>query len=360
MPTAHSRLRLLAVVAAIVAVVGLGVVLARRAPGATEQTSAGQPASPQPAATVATVDGQPITAAELDAALGTSLSKLEQELYDLKKERLDAMIAERLLQREAARRGIEMKQLVAQEITGKVAPATDQEVDAFYEANKARLPNAPDIKAQIKQYLGNQRAQARSQAYVQELRQQAKVEVTLPAPPVRRTDVNIDGAPIRGPKTAPVTVVEFSDFHCPFCKRVQPTLLQLLAKYPEQVRLVYKDLPLDSLHPQARRASEAARCAGDQGKFWEYHDKLYEGGPDTSPEYLKKLATDVSLDVAAFDQCLADGRHKPGIQSDLEQASRLGLSGTPAFFINGRALSGALPFEQFVKVVDEELSTGSK
>jgi protein-disulfide isomerase len=228
-------------------------------------------------------------------------------------------------------------------------------VDGFYEANKARLPTSPDIKGQIRQYLTNQRVQARGQAFVAELRGGSKVEVRLEAPPIRRASVNTEGAPVRGNPSAPVAVVEFSDFHCPFCKRVQPTLLELLAKYPDKVKVVYMDLPLDSLHPQARRASEAARCARDQGKFWEYHDKIYGGGPDVSPEYLNRLATEIGLDVAAFEQCLASGKHRAGIQSDLDQGTRLGLSGTPAFFINGRPLSGAQPVEAFVQIIDEEL-----
>jgi protein-disulfide isomerase len=181
------------------------------------------------------------------------------------------------------------------------------------------------------------------------------VEVSLATPPVRRTALQIDGAPVRGNPSAPITVVEFSDFHCPYCKRVQPTLMELLNRYPDKVRIVYMDLPIDSLHPQAARASEAARCARDQGKFWEYHDRIYAGGPDTTPEYLRKMAAEVGLDVGAFEQCLASGKHKEGIQADLQQASRLGLNGTPAFFVNGRPLSGAQPIEAFVQLIDEEL-----
>jgi protein-disulfide isomerase len=310
---------------------------------------------------VALVEGQPITMEELEKSLGTSLTKLEQDIYTLKRDRLEAMIGEKLLSREAARRGIDVKALVDTEITAKAGTVTDEEVNAFYESNKARLPNAADIKSQIKQYLTNQRVQTRGQAFVAELRSGAKVDVTLPSPPVRRAALSIEGAPVRGNPAAPVTIVEFSDFHCPYCKRVQPTLLELLSKYPDKVRIVYKDLPLESLHPQARRASEAARCARDQNKFWEYHDKIYAGGPDVTPENLRKMATEIGLDVGAFETCLASGKHLPGIQTDVSQGSELGLSGTPAFFVNGRPLSGAQPTEAFSRIIDEELQTqGSK
>lgn len=352
-----SQIRLAAFVSAGLAVAGVAFAVAQ-----------GQPASPSSAAKapatssapVAVVDGQAITSEELDAALGMSLAKLEQDIYTLRRDRLEAMIGEKLLAREAAKRGVEVKDLVATEITAKITPVTEAEVNGFYDANKARLPDSPDIKGQIKQFLENQRTQTRGQAFIAELRKSSKVELALAAPPVRRTALKTDGAPVRGNASAPVTLVEFSDFHCPYCKRVQATLTELLSRYPDKLRIVYMDLPIESLHPTAQRASEAARCARDQNKFWEYHDKIYAGGPDTSPEYLRKLATDVGLDVGGFEQCLASGKHKPGIASDLEQASRLGLNGTPAFFVNGRPLSGAQPLEAFVQLIDEELQLGSK
>jgi protein-disulfide isomerase len=343
--------------AVIVSVAGLGVGLAMR----TSASAGRQEAAPASGSSVvATIEGQTITMADLEASLGTSLTKLEQDLYNLKRDRLEAMIGEKLIEREAAARGVAVKDLLDAEVTKKITAVTDEEVNTFHEANKARLPTAADIKGQIKQYLENQRLQGRAQAFVGELRKKANVELSLPSPPVRRVHVDIEGAPIRGLATAPVTVVEFSDFHCPFCKRVQPTLLSLLARYPDKVRVVYKDLPLDTLHPQARRASEAARCARDQGKFWEYHDKIYEGGADVSPEYLRRLATDVGLDVAAFEQCLASNKHTAGIQADVAQGSELGITGTPGFFINGRALSGAQPLEAFVQIIEDELSAQAK
>jgi protein-disulfide isomerase len=153
-----------------------------------------------------------------------------------------------------------------------------------------------------------------------------------------------------------VTLVEFSDFHCPFCKRVQPTLEQLMVKYPKQVKLVFRDFPLDQLHPQARGAAEAARCAHEQGKFWEYHDLLFTNAPKASPDDLGKYAEQVGLDGKKFDVCLSDGSQQAAVQQDVEEGSRLGITGTPMFFINGRPLSGALPFEQFVQVIEEELA----
>lgn len=349
--SSRARLVVAAVAGGLVAA-GVALLLAREAPANAAQA---QPTAPSKSAPVATVEGQVITVEDLDGAISAELTKLEEDIYNLRKGRLDGLIGERLLAREAAARGIDVKQLIDAEVTAKAGTVTDEEVTAFFEANKARLPNRPDIKDQIRQYLLNQKGQARGQAYVAELRARAKVEVNLPAPPIRRLALNIEGAPIRGDKNAPITIVEFTDFHCPFCKRVQPTLLELLDKYKGKVRLVFKDLPLDSLHPQARKVSEAAACANDQDKFWQFHDKIFEGGPDSSPEYMRKLATDAGLDVAAFETCMQTGKHQARVQSDVELGSSLGINGTPAFFINGRSLSGAQPLEAFVKVIEEEL-----
>jgi protein-disulfide isomerase len=153
-----------------------------------------------------------------------------------------------------------------------------------------------------------------------------------------------------------VTVIEFSDFHCPFCRAVQPTLNALLEKYPRQVRLEYRHLPLDNLHPQARRAAEASWCADRQGRFWAFHDRLYASGSDASAATLARLAKEAQLDVAAFEQCLASGDAKAPVQRDVEEAQRHGIGGTPGFLVNGRLLSGNMPLDAFVEVIEEELA----
>ena len=165
----------------------------------------------------------------------------------------------------------------------------------------------------------------------------------------------INGAPVRGAANAPVTIVEFSDFHCPFCKRVLPTLKEIEAKYGDKVKLAFRDYPIDQLHPGARKAHEAARCAHEQGRFWAYHDVLFDKAPRASLDDLKAYAREVGLDLPKFDQCVTSGKHKEVVQKDIDEGARLGVSGTPAFFINGELLSGAQPLESFVRVVEREL-----
>jgi protein-disulfide isomerase len=136
---------------------------------------------------------------------------------------------------------------------------------------------------------------------------------------------------------------------------VQPTFKELLKRYDGKIRLVHKDLPLDAIHPRARPAAEAARCAGEQGKFWEYHDRLYSDSSKFTEDELKKAANEVGLDVDAFGACFAGGKFKGAVQKDLLEGAQLGLTGTPAFFINGREFSGAQPLEAFAAIIDEEL-----
>jgi protein-disulfide isomerase len=168
--------------------------------------------------------------------------------------------------------------------------------------------------------------------------------------------VSVQGAPFKGGERATVTIVEFSDFHCPFCRRVIPTLAQLESQYGEKIKLVFRDFPIESLHPGATKAHEAARCANEQGKFWPYHDKLFAGPSNASPELFKGLAKELGLDAVAFETCLGSGKYQAAIKQDIEEGNRVGVSGTPAFFINGRLISGAQPLEAFARVIDDELA----
>ncbi len=308
---------------------------------------------------LAEVNGAPITAEEVDKPIAAQLSKLDEQIYNLRRQRVEALINERLLSTEAAKRRIAVPALLDGEVTSKVGLVTEQEIENFYQANKARYPGDESAgREQIRALIQNQKLAQRRQEFIESLRAQAKIVINLKAPPVSRVDVKIDGAPFKGPVKAPVTFVEFTDFHCPFCKQVLPTLTQLLSRYGEKVQLVFKDFPIDQLHPQARRGHEAARCANEQGKFWTYHDQLYQNAPKTELGDLKNYAKQVGLDVTAFEKCYASGKYKAAVDKDIEEGKRLGVTGTPAFFVNGRLVSGAQPLDAFVRVIDDELARG--
>lgn len=174
-----------------------------------------------------------------------------------------------------------------------------------------------------------------------------------------RIDVKTAGHPELGAKDAPITIVEFSDFQCPFCGRAEPTLKQVREKYGDKVRVIYMDFPL-GIHDHALDAASAGRCAGEQGKFWQFHDAMFADQTKLTPADLKANAKKLGLDTAKFNDCLDKGKYKAEIESDLAQGKDLGIDGTPAFFINGRPLTGAQPFEKFQSTIDEELAGGSK
>lgn len=325
---------------------------------AETRPSAAQSPAPGDSAVLATVNGVAITEADVRARVGSELARLEAQVYDLKRGQLDALIAERLLDAEATRRGVTRDALEAEEVAARVTPVTEQELNEFITANSARIRgDAAALRPQIQAFLDGRKAEERRAAFVESLRAVARVDVTLPAPTVFRATLDVEGAPIRGAESAPVTIVEFSDFHCPFCRSVQPTLTELLKRYEGKVRLVYKHLPLDSLHPQARRVSQASWCAGAQGKFWEFHDAVYaSGSSDASDPAMSAIASQVGLNGGTFATCMAGAESAAVIDRDVKQGEALGLTGTPGFFINGRELTGAQPLDAFVRVIEEELA----
>jgi len=281
---------------------------------------------------------------------------LEDQAYRLKQQKLEQMIGDRLLAREASRRKISVESLIQAEITPQAAAVTAEEIHNVYELNKNQLQKPePDVTDQIRTYLRDQKIAVRRAEFVKSLQAQAKVSIYLDAPAPFRSDVGAEG-PSRGAADAPVTIVEFEDFQCPFCKKAQGTLEQVLLRYKDKVRVVHRDFPLQPLHPASQKAHEAARCAEEQGKFWEYRELLYKNTPAAGPEQLNDYASKVGVDVAVFKQCLDSGKFKMLVQKDETEGDRLGVIGTPAFFINGRLLSGAQPENEFARVIDEELN----
>jgi len=181
--------------------------------------------------------------------------------------------------------------------------------------------------------------------------------IATQAPQVTRYNVPAEGFPSIGPKDAPIVIVEFSDFQCPYCKRFfDETYKQLLAAYPEKIRFVFRQLPLTSIHPEAFPAAEASMCANEQNSFWEYHDKVFENQDKLGRELYLQIASDLNLDMPAFEDCIITGKFKAVVQQDSDYAVNLGIQSTPTFFINGLALVGAQPIETFKQVIDMELA----
>jgi protein-disulfide isomerase len=207
----------------------------------------------------------------------------------------------------------------------------------------------------ISRFLEDQQRTAARQALVADLRTEGP-ELRVMIDPPRHEVALAPTDPSLGPAAAAVTIVEFSDFQCPFCQQVAPTLKRVRETYGDQVRIVWKDFPLTQIHPQAFKAGEAAHCAAEQDKFWEYHDRLFANQQALQPGDLKTYAADLGLDTAAFNECVDGSRYGNRVSEGVAQGSRLGVNSTPTVYINGRILAGAHPYETFAAIIDEELS----
>jgi protein-disulfide isomerase len=300
------------------------------------------------------VGGSPISEAELLGKVAPQLQQLRHQEYQLKEDALESLINEKLVAAEAARRSISPAELLAQEVDSKVRQLTDAELQAVYTEQKSRI-NRPfeEIKEQLRQVLHDARLQEARKDFYQRLREQAEVTVLLSPP---RLDVRPDPSRLRGNPDAPIQMVEFSDFQCPYCLKAYPIAREVLAKYPEQVNLSYRDYPLREMHPEAQLAAEASRCAGEQGKFWEFHDLLFENPSRMNEEAFSEYAALLGTDSERFQACLQSGRFKQSIEEDFQEGMRLGIMGTPAFFINGILVSGAQSVSVFEKLIESELA----
>ena len=304
---------------------------------------------------LAVVGGQTIYDDDLVPFVQGQVFQLRLQEYEVKSKALENLVNQKLLEAEAKKKGIPTEKRLEQEVDAKVPEPTETELQALYIVQKEQLRKSfDDIKAQLQQLLKQAKLQQARQDYYKRLREQAGVSIFLQKPKV---EVAYDPARLRGNPKAPVVIVEFSDFQCPYCRSVQPTLKNLLAKYEGRVSLSYRDLPLRDIHPQAQMAAEASRCAGEQGKFWEYHDLLFENPNKLNREGLVEQARSLKLDEKQFDSCLSSDKYKTQIEEDRQAGLRAGVNGTPGFFINGNMVSGNQPQDSFERVIEAELAT---
>jgi protein-disulfide isomerase len=327
--------------------------------------AAGEPAD---AEVVAGWEGGQITWGQLRERTAGELRGMEiQHLlskYELQQQALDQLVMQGLLEAEAKRLGhASVDALLMEEIEKKTPKPTDQQVADFYPVVARQLGGASleEARPLLEQELTRRAQQEAFTSYVQGLRERSGIQATLPYPDLPRIDVKIaDHDPVKGDAKAPVTIVQFAEYQCYYCGVAAPTLDKVLANYEGKVKVVYKDYPLGS-HPRAIPAAVAAHCAGEQKKYWEYNSVLFEqqqksGEAALRDDALTQYARDLSLDLGAFDQCRASGKWEPTIQEDVAAGNDAGVSGTPAFLINGVFVSGAQPYERFAGLIDRELA----
>lgn len=305
--------------------------------------------------TVAIVAGKPITLAEIEALASGALVKVRQDRYDALRGALERVGVGRLLDAEAAARGITVEELRVAEVENKVEDPTEAELHRVFEANAYRAGGQTfeDVRDQMFKKLHRDRVIALEVSLFNELKQKYGFEVKLEAP---RVDFTLtDANPSIGDPRAPITLVEFGDFECPFCRRAHPTVQRLLIEYGDKIRLVFVDYPLAN-HERAIPAAKAAYCAGEEDKYWDYADHLMAMSGDLSDGDLRGRAVELGLDAAKFDSCLASNRHEDTINAGLATGLASGVDRTPSFFINGRILTGSKTYEIFKLIIDEELA----
>jgi len=328
----------------------------KQASTATAASGAGGGVAPDKV--VATYNGGKITAGELEKEARPQIAELENKMFQTRKQVLEQMAMERIVKAEAAKASLSEQDYIRKRVDeAPVQPPTEAQERQFYDRLKSGGQIPPDatfesLKERIGQALVNQQRQGQMQKVIAELQKQANLKIDLPQP---RVQVAAEG-PARGPKDAPVTIVEFSDFECPYCGAAHDTVEQVMNTYAGKVRLVYRQFPL-SFHPHAAKAAEASLCAADQGKFWEYHDVLFKDQKKLEPTDLKAHASEVGMDAQKFGQCLDSGEKKKAVDADQAAGLQAGVGGTPAFFINGIFLNGAQPLDEFKKVIDGELAS---
>jgi len=312
---------------------------------------------------LATVGSDSITMSDIRARVGDNLDQLEarfrQNRFTVINNALQDALHERVLGAEAKKQGKTVDQLVEAELGAPIEPS-ETDISTWYLANTSRVGNRPidQIRPQIADFLRKERRKQATEKLDQRLNQTNKVTIHLE--PYRLT-LNNEGAPAMGPKDAKVTLVEFSDFQCPFCGRFYPTLKQVEQKYADKVRIVYRQYPIPSLHPNAFKAAEASLCANDQGKFWELHDLMFQEQEQLTVRELKEKAKRVGMDQKKFDSCLDSGRYTERVQDDIKEGARSGVTGTPALFVNGIEIpGGAVSFDVVAKALDAELARAQR
>ena len=302
----------------------------------------------------AVIDGNiTITREQVDASIGARLFALEEKIYALRKNALESLIREAVLQKEASRRNVTLPELKKLLATADVNVDPDAVNETYLENVEALGRMSEDeAKERIRLDLESRERLSHYKSAVSQLLAQSSIEQFLQPPPPPAAIGRATG-PRKGSEDAPVTIVEFSDFECPYCRSVLGDLRRVLAQYGSDVALVYKHMPLPT-HPNAFKAAQAAVCADQQGKFWEYHDGLFQSA-DLENESLARLAADVGLRTDRFRECMTSEGSATAVRSDVRAARQAGVQGTPTFLINGKVVANSSELGELRAAIDEAL-----
>lgn len=305
---------------------------------------------------VATFEGRTITAAEVSTPVENQLREIRRAEYDLMRDAVETHVFALIRERIAAKEEITPEALWAREVEGKAGATTAEEIEATVQQFRNRLPpDDAEARRVVGAALRQRRIEERERAWRDELLGAADFRLLLQ--PVRTPIAELPSDVVTGAAAAPVTIVEFSDFQCPYCAESQELVERIEKEYGERVRFVFKQLPLD-IHPQARLAAEASLCARDQGKFGPLHDWLFANPRTITVEAMTAAAPALGLDPAALASCLSAKRNTAAVEEQLASARALGVNSTPTFFVNGRKVEER-SWAGFARLIAEELPAAS-
>ena len=327
-----------------------GIVLTFGLSAAMALLSAGTIVAQSDSEVVANVGGVKVTMAELEQEESAKLLSAHYQYYQAQTKALNDLIDKKLLEQKAKSENLTVDQLVDRDIKSQVTDPTEDQLKVYYEGLETDQPYEA-VRGKILDQVRMLRTQKARSTYLKTLRVQTTVYITL-APP--RANVDTQNAQVMGPDKPTVTLVEFADYECPYCQKVAADVKKLQADFGTRVAFLYKDFPL-AMHSRAEKAAEATRCASKQGKFWEFHDELFHS-KELDVDQLKAQARALKLDPAEFDKCLDSGEEAAVVEKDRKEGVRLGITGTPSYFINGHFLSGALDYATLRQIVEQQLT----
>lgn len=299
---------------------------------------------------VAEYGGKKLRASDAFKNIKTRIFEMEEELYRLKEQAINDFIDQRLLEAESKKQNLPVDQLVEKTTGGVTEEVSEKDVEEFLTSKGIAL-NDPRIKKDdVKDYLKFRKRFEKRQTFVASLRKGVKLH--LNPPEMEKLVFKTEGYPTWGNPKAPVTIIEFSDFQCSYCSRAVATLDRIKKEYgPDKVKIVFRDMPIGG-HRRAKPASLAAHCANEQGKFWEYHDMLFQNQAKLEDGDFTQYAKNLSLDEGKFSECYEKKKYEGLVDQSLKEAEASGIQATPTFVINGSLLQGAQPFERFKEKID--------
>lgn len=303
---------------------------------------------------VAVVNGVELTQADLEDKEAAKLLQPRDQYYVAQKQALDQLIDDTLLEMQAQREKLTVQELLDRHVNSQIKEPTEDQLQVYYEGLQTES-SYPAMRDKIVETIHQHRFNKIKAEYIRSLRANANLQVLL-FPPTAQ--VALGDSYVRGPKDAPVVIIEFADYECPYCRKFHPDMKKLEQEFPGKIAFAYKDFPLP-MHKSAQKAAEAARCAGEQGRFWEYHDLLFETNSGLEPDHLKDYAHKLNLDSAKFDACLDSGEGSAAVKTDQEQGRELGITGTPSLFVNHHFYSGAINYASLREIVQQQLSSAA-